>query len=105
MAAGKDLYPVDEKPFYGEQKFIRCESCDIRFHYGCLKISDSEFAIYTASGKPTLTCEASTKLIFFVFENSYSTDGIIIWILQIYIYEYERGCKASNTANECSRPP
>lgn len=91
-----------------KQKFNRCGSCVIRFHFYCLKTNDSEFAIFSVSGKSTITREASTKLIFFVFfvfENTYSIGGIIIWILQICIYEYERGYKASNTANECSRPP
>jgi hypothetical protein len=62
MAASKGVCTVCDKPFHGRQKIIRCGGCDSRFHCVCLKISDTEFAFYTASGKSTYQCSACTKL-------------------------------------------
>jgi hypothetical protein len=63
MAANKDLCSVCRKPFCGKQKVIRCGSCDIQFHCHHLKISGTEIAIYTASGRLSYKCEDCTKLL------------------------------------------
>jgi hypothetical protein len=62
MTASKEVCTVCDKPFHGRQKIIRCGGCDSRFRCVCLKISDTEFSFYTASGKSSYQCSACTKL-------------------------------------------
>jgi hypothetical protein len=58
MGASRDVCPICVKPFYGKQKFVRCGTCDIRFHNACVQPSEADQATITLSGESAFTCDA-----------------------------------------------
>jgi hypothetical protein len=63
MVASRDACHICDKPFYGKQKFVRCVTCDLRFHGTCIQRKEADQATATASSKSVFTCDSCTNSV------------------------------------------
>jgi hypothetical protein len=61
MVASRDACPICDKPFYGKQKFVRCDTCELRFHCTCLHHGELDQATASATGKSVFTCDSCSN--------------------------------------------
>jgi hypothetical protein len=63
MVAGRNAFPLYDKPFYGKQKFVRCGASEIGIHCVCLQLGEAEQATISATGESVYKCDACAKLL------------------------------------------